>query len=72
VLGRAEAARDAYGEALKRQPDDIALLRDYAAVTAEAAGETSAAYSAALEQLRDRLPMGSTERAAIEQQLKKF
>ncbi len=72
VLGRAEAARDAYGEALKRQPDDIALLRDYAVVTAEAAGETSAAYSAALEQLRDRLPMGSTERAAIEQQLKKF
>ncbi len=72
VLGRAEQARDAYGEALKRQPEDIALLRDYAAVTAEAAGETSAAYRAALSQLRDRLPMGSTERAAIEQQLKKF
>lgn len=72
VLGRAEAARDAYGEALRRQPDNIALLRDYAAATGEATGETSAAYGAALEQLRDRLPMGSTERAAIEQQLKKF
>lgn len=72
VLGRAEAARDAYGEALKRQPGNIALLRDYAAATGEATGETSAAYSAALEQLRDRLPMGSSERAAIEQQLKKF
>lgn len=72
VLGRAEQARDAYGEALKRQPDNVALLRDYAAVTADAKGETSAAYRAALEHLRDRLPMGTTERAVIEQQLKKF
>jgi cytochrome c-type biogenesis protein CcmH len=72
VLGRAETALDAYGEALKRQPDDIALLRDYAAVIAEVTGETSEAHRAALGRLRDRLPMGSTERAAIEQQLKKF
>jgi cytochrome c-type biogenesis protein CcmH len=72
VLGRAEAARDAYGEAIKRKPDDVALLRDYAAVTAEATGDTSEAYRTALGDLRDRLPMGSTERATIEQQLKKF
>lgn len=72
VLGRAEQARDAYSEAVKRKPDNVVLLRDYADITAEVAGKSSAAYRTALEQLRDRLPMGSTERAAVEQQLKTF
>ena len=70
VLGRKSEARDAYGEAVNRAPDDVTLLRDYAATVGEADGETSPAYGKALAQLRDRLPMGSSERAAIDSRLK--
>lgn len=70
VLGRPAQARDAYAEAVKRAPDDAALWRDYAAAVAAADGESSAAHTAALRQLRDRLPDGSPERAAIDAQLK--
>lgn len=70
VLGRKAEARDAYGEAVKRAPDDVALRRDYAAVVGEADGEASPAFAKALSELRDRLPMGSSERAAIDQRLK--
>lgn len=70
VLGRKAEARDAYGEAVKRAPDDVTLRREYAATVGEADGETSPAYVKALTDLRDRLPMGSSERAAIDQRLK--
>lgn len=70
VLARVNEARDAYGEAIKRAPDDLDLLRDYAATVGDADGKTSAAYGAALRQLRDHLPQGSAERAAIEELLK--
>jgi cytochrome c-type biogenesis protein CcmH len=70
VLGRAAESRDAYAEAIKQSPDDTALLRDYAAAVAAADGEASDAHVAALKRLRDRLPEGSAERAAVEQRLK--
>lgn len=70
VLGRKAEARDAYGEAVKRAPDDVTLRRDYVATVGEADGETSPTYVKALTALRDRLPMGSSERAAIDQRLK--
>lgn len=70
VLGRLPEARDAYAEAIKRAPDDVSLLRDYAAVIAQADGEGSAKHLDALRQLRDRLPQNSPERAAVEGQLK--
>jgi cytochrome c-type biogenesis protein CcmH len=70
VLTRAAEARDAYAEAIKRAPDDIDLLRDYAASVGDADGKTSSAYGAALRQLRDRLPPDSAERGAIEERLK--
>jgi cytochrome c-type biogenesis protein CcmH len=69
VLGRPAPARDAYAEAVKRAPDDMALWRDYAAAVAEADGERSEAHIAALRQWRDRLPEGSPERAAIDAQM---
>lgn len=70
VLGRAAEARDAYAEAVKRAPDDIDLLRDYAASIGDADGKASPEYGAALRRLRDRLPPGSEERAAIEGRLR--
>jgi cytochrome c-type biogenesis protein CcmH len=70
VLGRAAESRDAYGEAVKRAPDDVALLSDYAAAVGAADGQGSPAYRDALTKLRDRLPMGSQERAAVEDRLK--
>lgn len=71
VLGRAAEARNAYAEAIKRAPDDVALLRDYAAAVADASGEKSEDHLAVLRRLRDRLPEGSPERAAIDAELKK-
>jgi cytochrome c-type biogenesis protein CcmH len=70
VLGRAADSRDAYGEAVKRAPDDVALLSDYAAAVGAADGQGSPAFRDALTQLRDHLPMGSRERAAVEERLK--
>lgn len=70
VLGRKAESRDAYNEAVKRAPDDMTLRREYLATVGEADGETSPAYVKALTELRDRLPMGSSERAAIDQRLK--
>ena len=46
------------------------LPANYAATVGDADGKTSAAYGAALRQLRDHLPQGSAERAAIEELLK--
>jgi cytochrome c-type biogenesis protein CcmH len=70
VLGRAAEARDAYGEAVKRAPDDVALLSDYATAVGAADGQGSPAYRDALTKLRDRLPMGSQERTTVEDRLK--
>lgn len=70
MLARPAEARDAYGEAVKRAPDNLDLLRDYVATVGDADGKASPEYGAALRRLRDRLPPGSEERLAIEERLK--
>lgn len=70
VLGRKAEARDAYAEAVKRAPEDVALMSDYTAAVGAADGQSSPAFRDALTKLRDRLPMGSQERGAVEDRLK--